>query len=152
MTYTRRTRLSQSSSLPRFQRGFSLAELLTVVAIMAVLATLAVPNLVTMRAQSDRSGAVSRALSLNAAMATYRSTDPGATQAWAQASSNDDRFDLLKPYIAYPPDTLAAFTPPGYAISLPEKLDLQNPAALRTLSPSEPVEYLNSQQSAMVPR
>jgi type IV pilus assembly protein PilA len=57
-------------------RGFSLIELLIVVAIILIIAAIAIPNLLRSRIAANESSAVSSIRTINTAQATYQSTYP----------------------------------------------------------------------------
>ena len=68
------------------QKGFSLIELLIVVAIILIIAAIAVPNLLRARVAANESSAVASVRSMNSAMASYQTAYPSV--GFAAALSN----------------------------------------------------------------
>ena len=57
--------------MKRLERGFSLIELLIVVAIILIIAAIAIPNLIRSRMAADEASAVSSIRTINTAQVTY---------------------------------------------------------------------------------
>lgn len=98
--------------------GFSLVEMLASVAIIGIIAFLAIPSVSRMREDSERNLAIARAESLNVAQATMvqmkgRTT---AQQEWTNAVNDDQRYQLLIPYLSYAETTRALYVPSGYLV------------------------------------
>src|ERR1700739_5068883 len=72
--------------LMRRHKGFSLIELLSVVAIILITAAIAIPNLLGARMAANESSAVASIRTINTGMITYQSTYP--TVGYAATLSN----------------------------------------------------------------
>lgn len=93
-------------------RGFSLIELLVVLAVLGVILYFAFPNIVQVKSDSELSLAKARAEALNLGAAAYFQAVGPATAAsnWSGKSS-EQRYTLIKPYLAFPQATLSNFMP-----------------------------------------
>jgi len=113
-------------------KAFSLVEVLVVLVILGTVLFLAIPNVVQVRSDSEDNLARSRAEALNMAAAAYfqAAGNQSASSAWAAANGNQARYDLIKPYLAFAPETLAAYMPNGYSISFSTSDPLRVKASL----------------------
>jgi len=112
--------------------GFSLVEILVVLAILGVVLFLAIPNIVQVRSDSEDNLARSRAEALNVAAAAYfqsvgRQT---AAAAWTNAANNEARYTLVSPYLAFAPSTISSYMPTGYSATFSAADPLRQKAAL----------------------
>lgn len=111
-----------TSSLSRFRtynrKGFTLMEILVVVVIIGVLALMFLPETGRTKGLAELNLLKTKASALNVAQATFVSTY-GLTTAmstWA-GKTDDERYVLLKPFIGFPPPSLADYVVAGYTIS-----------------------------------
>jgi len=100
-------------------KGFSLVELLVVLAVIGVMLYFAFPNIVQVKSDSERDMAKARAETLNLAAAAYFQNQ-GATaalNAWS-GKTPEEHYQLIRSYIAFPAPTLSQFMPSSdYSIS-----------------------------------
>ena len=128
-----------SNSL-KSNRAFSLVEVLAAVGIIGIIAFLAVPNIVAIKADSERNLAISRAEALNMAVVSYIQANGRANVAssWSSANNNS-RYTNLIPYLSFAPNTLTDYTPNGYSITLPTNLNsLQKSVLIDVSDPKNP--------------
>ncbi len=99
------------------QKGFSLIELLIVVAIILIIAAIAIPNLLRSRMAANEASAVGSIRSINTAAVTYSSTYPSVgypsnlTVLAPAASAGSANADLID-------SVLAAGTKSGYTFAV----------------------------------
>jgi prepilin-type N-terminal cleavage/methylation domain-containing protein len=109
--------------------GFSLLELLIVVAVLGTLATIIIPSVSGAREAAQRQRAIARAEALNLAQVRLKLASPSATADWAAAGSDTARYLLLAPHLSFAPATLTDYNdaddPYSYSFgSLDEKVSI----------------------------
>ena len=109
-----------------------MVELLVVLVILGTVLFLAIPNVVQVRSDSEDNLARSRAEALNMAAAAYfqAAGNQSASSQWAAAGGDQARYELVQPYLAFAPATLAAYMPNGYSASFSDSDPLRVKATL----------------------
>lgn len=105
-------------------KGFSLVEVLAAVGIIGIIAFLAIPNIVEIKRDSERSLAITRAEGVNMGVASYiqaNGRDAVASE-WTTLTANQ-RYERIRPFLSFAPLTLDTFQPSGYIITPPADLN-----------------------------
>lgn len=120
-TNRRHVRLASNLAIPVCRRAavaFSMVEVLITVTVLGIIVFLALPNIVQVRQDSEDNLARARAEAMNVAAVSYFQA-LGRSQAktiW-ENSDDDERFELLRPYLAFAPTNLSQFVPSGYSVT-----------------------------------
>ena len=124
---TRKTNISAGNA------GFSLIEVLAAVAIIGIITFLALPNIVTLKQDAEVDLAIARAEYVNMAVAAYIQANgqPTAVSNWSGASTDQAKWALVSPFLAFAPTDLASFMPSGYTLTMQTSL---NPLAKAPLT------------------
>jgi prepilin-type N-terminal cleavage/methylation domain-containing protein len=104
------------------KRAFSLVEVLAAVALIGILVFLALPNIVQVKTDSESHLAVARVEALNLAIASYIQAKGLSTAESNWTGSDQERYALVAPYLAYAPDNLTDYMPTGYGATMPATL------------------------------
>jgi prepilin-type N-terminal cleavage/methylation domain-containing protein len=103
----------------RQKLGFSLLELLVVIAVLGIILFFAFPNIVQVKSDSEKDLAKARAETLNLAAAAYfQAVGPNAAATNWAGKTTEQRYQLIAPYIAFPAAALSNFLPStDYSVS-----------------------------------
>ena len=117
----------------KFNNGFSLVEVLAAVGIIGIIAFLAIPNIVEIKRDSERSLAITRAEGINMGVASYIQANgrDAVANEWAGLNPNQ-RYERIRPFLSFAPTGLDDFQPSGFVITPPEDLRNLNKSLLHT--------------------
>src|SRR5260370_8266345 len=94
------------------QTGFSLIELLIVVAVILVIAAIAIPNLIRSRMAADEASAVGSLRSINTSQVVYQSTyGPSFAANLGQLSDGGPAPNCVSPNAPIPPSSCLIYSP-----------------------------------------
>jgi prepilin-type N-terminal cleavage/methylation domain-containing protein len=119
------------NTLLRRLRGFTIIEVTVVIAMIAIISLLLLPNIPAIKRSGEDSQMKAKAVQMNTAMSNWMADQSvrAGLSAWA-GKSNDDRYQLVKAYLQYPADTLDKFLLEGYTLTFPD--DPRNPVTVTT--------------------
>ena len=121
------------------QKGFSLIELLIVVAIILIIASIAIPNLLAARRQTNETAAVGAIRAINTAQISYNSAYPAAGYASTLAALGGTSCAPPSSASACLIDSqTASGTKSGYTITLSGATATPNPTYQVIASPTTP--------------
>lgn len=123
----------------RRNKGFSLVEVLTATVLLGILSFIAIPNIVRMKQDSEINLAIARAEAVNMSLAAYIQANGRAVAIanWSSATSAEDRYALVKPYLAFAPEAFADYMPDGFTITLPASIASLQKVALEDSADNE---------------
>jgi len=106
------------------ESGFSLVEVLTATVLLGILSFIAVPNIIRMKEDSEVNLAVARAEAVNMGMASLIQAQGRsvAVSEWGDTENDSERYELVKPYLAFAPNAFADYMPGAYGIVFPASL------------------------------
>lgn len=123
----------------RFKRhlGFTLIEVLASVTIIGIIVFLAIPNIMSVRSDTEENMAIARAESVNMAVSSFIQANglQAARVKWEAVSGDANvqqkRYELISPYMAYPPTQITDLMPSGYFLALQDELGDSAKAPIR---------------------
>ena len=107
-------------------------EVLAAVAIIGIITFLAMPNIIAVKQDSENNLAISRAEALNIALVTFVQTNGhgNAVEYWGQRNRDQERYEMLKSYMAFAPNSLDQYMPLGYRLQFPNSIEVLSKVSL----------------------
>lgn len=90
------TTKERNTTMRKFNKGFTLVEIMIVVAIIAILAAIAIPNFIAYRNESQGNACVGNMATIKTAAETWLTKHPGTTAPTESDLVNQDGTGLLK--------------------------------------------------------
>jgi prepilin-type N-terminal cleavage/methylation domain-containing protein len=108
----------------RLKRGFTVAEILLVLAIMGIIGAVGTPMYLNLREAAEQKAAIAKANTLNAAMLAFRDKIADPDTKWTAASSDAAKFTLLVNNGCLPmaSTSLTTYAPVGYTYAFSTNL------------------------------
>jgi prepilin-type N-terminal cleavage/methylation domain-containing protein len=103
----------------RKNKGFSLIEILIGIVVVGIMLMIALPKSSSIKANTEDQAMKLRAVAFGNAKTEFL-RDAGTTNAasaWSGAANDQARYELIMPYLGYPPSDLSDYTLMGYSIS-----------------------------------
>lgn len=133
--------IRKMKTTPLTIKAFSLVEVLAAVAILGIMAFLALPNIVTMKTDSEQNLAVARAEAVNMGIASFIQANGRSTAitGWSGAGTDQARYDLITPYLAFAPAAYLDYMPSTYSVNLPT--DITSLSKTGLIGPAGTINY-----------
>lgn len=106
----------------KYRSGFSLIEVLLVVVLLGVLSSLSYPIVINIIQKSTEESVICFAKSVDAAKSSFWIRNPKAEQEYAKQTTNDERYDLIREYLANGKISLVRSLPSGFKLIMPKNI------------------------------
>jgi type II secretory pathway pseudopilin PulG len=123
--------MNSSAHPPRRRGGFTVLEVTVVVVMIAIISLLLLPNIPAIKRSGEDSQMKAKAVQMNTATSNWLQDQSVRTALAAWSGKTDEqRYELIRPYLQYPADTLDKFLLAGYTLQFPD--DPRNAVAVTT--------------------